>query len=81
MVKRQTCLSRLDDPAFRVQLQGRIQRHIDSSISSTVNLLATATEDDVEQIFLQAWRARVQGDNGVQGRIAEGILLSEPLRK
>jgi ribonucleoside-diphosphate reductase alpha chain len=69
------------DPSFRVQLQGKIQRHVDSSISSTVNLSETATEDDVEQIFLQAWRAGCKGITVYREGSREGILLSEQPRK
>ena len=69
------------DPSFRVMLQGRIQRHIDSSISSTVNLPETATEDDVEQIFLQAWRVGCKGITVYREGSREGILLSGQFRK
>ena len=69
------------DPSFRVQLQGKIQRHIDSSISSTVNLPETATEDDVERIFLHAWRAGCKGITVYREGSREGILLSGPLSK
>ncbi|MCW1292396.1 MAG: adenosylcobalamin-dependent ribonucleoside-diphosphate reductase [Candidatus Rehaiarchaeum fermentans] len=43
------------DPYFRVKLQATIQKHIDASISSTVNLPSTATLEDVNKIYLYAW--------------------------
>jgi ribonucleoside-diphosphate reductase alpha chain len=61
--------------AFMVQLQGRIQRHTDSSISSTVNLPETATEEGVEQIFLRAWLAGCKGITVYMKGSREGILL------
>ncbi len=44
------------DPYFRVKMQATIQKHIDASISSTVNLPATATEEDVNKIYMYAWK-------------------------
>lgn len=42
------------DPIDRVKLQAAIQKEIDNGISSTVNLPASATVDDVEKIFRTA---------------------------
>ena len=43
------------DPFFRVKMQATIQKHIDSSISSTVNLSASADEAMVDKIYFHAW--------------------------
>ncbi len=43
------------DPFSRVKMQAAIQQHIDSSISSTVNLPSTATIADVDRIYFYAW--------------------------
>ncbi len=43
------------DPFFRVKMQATIQKHIDSSISSTVNLPASATAEVVNKIYMNAW--------------------------
>ena len=43
------------DPFSRVKMQAAIQQHIDSSISSTVNLPSTATIEDVDRIYFYAW--------------------------
>ncbi len=43
------------DPIFRVKMQATIQKHIDSSISSTVNLAASADEETVNKIYFYAW--------------------------
>lgn len=43
-------------PEFRVKMQGVVQRHVDSAISSTVNLPADASVEQVEQVYMQAWK-------------------------
>jgi ribonucleoside-diphosphate reductase alpha chain len=44
------------DPFFRVKMQATIQKHIDSSISSTVNLSADTDADMVDKIYRYAWK-------------------------
>ena len=44
------------DPFFRVKMQATIQKHIDSSISSTVNLSAETDADTVDKIYRYAWK-------------------------
>ncbi len=44
------------DPAFRVKLQATIQKHIDSGISSTVNLPRDISEEAVGEIYMLAWK-------------------------
>ncbi len=44
------------DPFFRVKMQAAIQKHIDSSISSTVNLSADTDADTVDKIYRYAWK-------------------------
>ena len=44
------------DPFFRVKMQAVLQKHIDSSISSTVNLAPDTTRDVVDKIYMEAWR-------------------------
>jgi len=61
---------------FRVQMQGTIQKHIDSSISSTVNIPKEATVEDVKQIYVQAWKAGCKGITVYREGAREGILLT-----
>ena len=61
---------------FRVQMQGTIQKHVDSSISSTVNIPKEATVEDVKQIYVQAWRAGCKGITVYREGAREGILLT-----
>lgn len=45
----------------RIKMQAVWQKHIDSSISSTVNLPESATVEDVEDLYMKAW------ENGLKG--------------
>ena len=62
---------------FRVQMQGTIQKHVDSSISSTVNIPKEATAQDVKDIYFQAWRAGCKGITVYREGAREGILLTK----
>lgn len=55
------CTSSTISPLNRVLMQGAWQRHIDASISSTVNLPEEATIEDVEEIYLNAWKEGLKG--------------------
>ena len=45
----------------RVMTQAIMQRHIDTAISSTVNLPNSATVDDVEKLYWFAWKNGLKG--------------------
>ena len=45
----------------RVAMQAVWQKHIDASISSTVNLPHEATVEDVEKIYMNAWKSGLKG--------------------
>ncbi len=45
----------------RIAVQAVMQKHVDTAISSTVNLPESATKEDVAWIFLQAWRSKLKG--------------------
>ena len=55
------CTSSTISPLNRVLMQGVWQKHIDASISSTVNLPEEATIEDVEEIYLNAWKEELKG--------------------
>lgn len=45
----------------RIAMQSVWQNHIDASISSTVNLPEETTVEDVEKLYMEAWRAGLKG--------------------
>ncbi|WP_135256681.1 adenosylcobalamin-dependent ribonucleoside-diphosphate reductase [Thermus caldilimi] len=49
------------DPFQRVRLQAALQRHVDQSISSTVNLPRETPREVVENLFLTAWKEGCKG--------------------
>ncbi len=49
------------DPFQRVRLQAALQRHVDQSISSTVNLPRETPKEVVENLFLTAWKDGCKG--------------------
>lgn len=70
------------DPLNRVKMQGTWQKHIDASISSTVNLPNEATIDDVYNVYMQAWK---EGCKGItiyrSGCAREGILITKEIKE
>ncbi|MEM3670775.1 MAG: adenosylcobalamin-dependent ribonucleoside-diphosphate reductase [Thermoprotei archaeon] len=62
---------------FRVRMQATIQKHIDSAISSTVNLPSDASVEDVSRIYFQAWEAGCKGITVYREGSREGILITE----
>ena len=59
----------------RIAMQSIWQKHIDASISSTINLPETATVKDVEKIYMSAWKAGLKGVTIYRSGCArEGIL-------
>ena len=66
------------NPFMRVQMQGVWQKHIDASISSTINLPNEATVEQVEQLYLEAWKNGLKGLTIYRSGCArEGILVTD----
>ena len=63
-------------PEMRVRMQATIQKHIDHSISSTVNLPSDATAEDVEKIYFLAWKLGCKGITVYRENSRENILTS-----
>ena len=65
------------DPYFRVKMQGEIQKYIDSSISSTVNLPKETTVETIADIYMTAYRANLKGITVYREGCREGILVTD----
>lgn len=65
------------DPFFRVKMQGAIQKYIDSSISSTVNLAEEITVNTVGEIYMEAYKAGLKGITVYREGSREGILITD----
>ena len=68
-------------PEMRVKMQATIQKHIDTAISSTVNLPEDITPEEVEKIYLLAWRMGCKGITVYREGSREGILETEKVAK
>jgi ribonucleoside-diphosphate reductase alpha chain len=69
------------DPYFRVKMQGVIQKYVDSSISSTVNLAEDVSVETVADIYLTAYKAGLKGITVYREGSREGILQTEEFAK
>jgi ribonucleoside-diphosphate reductase alpha chain len=63
-------------PQMRVRMQAAIQRHIDHSISSTINLPKETPPEEVERIYFLAWKSGCKGITVYREGSREGILLT-----
>jgi ribonucleoside-diphosphate reductase alpha chain len=69
------------DPYFRVKMQGVIQKYVDSSISSTVNLPEEVSVETVADIYMTAYKAGLKGITVYREGSREGILQTEEYAK
>ncbi|MCL4403308.1 MAG: adenosylcobalamin-dependent ribonucleoside-diphosphate reductase [Candidatus Marsarchaeota archaeon] len=69
------------NPEFRVKMQGVIQRHVDSAISSTVNLPSDATVETVGKIYMQAWKTGCKGITVYREGSREGVLITDEAKE
>lgn len=63
-------------PEMRVRMQATIQKHIDHSISSTVNCPADTTDEDVAAIYFLAWKMGCKGITVYRADSRENILTA-----
>ena len=68
-------------PEMRVKMQATIQKHIDTAISSTVNLPEDITSEEVERIYMLAWKLGCKGITVYREGSREGILETEKVVK
>ena len=65
------------DPFFRVKMQGTVQKYIDSSISSTVNLQEDISVETVADIYMKAYENGLKGITVYREGSREGILITK----
>ena len=61
----------------RVELQSIIQKYTTHSISSTINLPSTVTEDEVAEIYLESWKKGLKGITIYVDGSRSGVLVSD----
>ena len=59
----------------RVKLQAVMQKYVDNSISSTVNLKHDATPEDIFQIYMDAWESGCKGITAFRDGCRRGNIL------
>lgn len=65
----------------KVEMQGRIQKHIDHSISVTVNLPNEITEEMVGNVYETGWRSGCKGITVYRDGSRSGVLISDTDKK
>ena len=67
------------NPYDRIKMQGVWQKRIDASISSTINLVNKVSVEEVEKLYLEAWKNGLKGMTIYRaGCDREGILTVTP---
>ena len=61
----------------KVEMQGRLQRHVDHSISVTVNLPSDITEEMVAKVYETAWKSGCKGCTVYRDGSRSGVLITE----
>lgn len=65
----------------RVKTQGIIQSHIDTAISSTVNLSKDTSLEEVHDLYIEAWKVGLKGITIYRDGSRDGILTTSDTRK
>ena len=69
------------DPLQRVKLQATIQKYLDHSISSTINLPKDTTEETVSNLYMEAWKQGCKGLTIYVDECRTGVLVSADNKK
>jgi len=69
------------DYSKRIEMQSRIQKHIDHSISSTINLPNSVTVEEVSKIYMEAYDAGLKGITIYRDGCRTGVLVSNDAAK
>lgn len=69
------------NPIDRVNVQSALQRYIDASISSTINLPKEATIEQVADIYMEAWKKGLKGVTVYRsGGKRDAVLSTTPMK-
>ena len=69
------------DWLMKVRMQGRIQKWVDHSISVTINLPNSVSEELVDRLYMEAWRSGCKGCTVYRDGSRSGVLLSTKKEK
>jgi len=70
------------NPNERIRMQGVWQHRLDASISSTINIVNKTSIEQVENLYLEAWKHGLKGMTVYRAGCArEGILTTESFEK
>ncbi len=65
----------------KVRMQGRIQKWVDHSISVTINLPSTVSEELVNELYIEAWRCGCKGCTVYRDGSRSGVLIAADNKK
>ena len=65
----------------KIKMQGRIQKWVDHSISVTINLPNDATEELIDQLYIEAWKSGCKGCTVYRDGSRSGVLVSAENKK
>ncbi|GAB6008048.1 adenosylcobalamin-dependent ribonucleoside-diphosphate reductase [Dysgonomonas reticulitermitis] len=65
----------------KVKMQGRIQKWVDHSISVTINLPSDASEDLVNDLYIEAWKSGCKGCTVYRDGSRAGVLIAADDKK
>ena len=65
----------------KVRMHGRIQKWVDHSISVTINLPSTVSEELVNELYIEAWRCGCKGCTVYRDGSRSGVLIAADNKK
>lgn len=65
----------------KVRMQGRMQKWVDHSISVTINLPNDASEDLINELYIEAWKSGCKGCTVYRDGSRSGVLVAADTKK